>query len=236
MAACPPGPHRESLREAAIVAFLPVARRIARRYSRADNGEDLYQVACVGLVKAVDRFDPQLGHAFLSYAVPTIDGEVKRHLRDQSWEIHVPRRLRDRHRRVLLAQDELRRAGEGRGCTVRDVQRITGISEEDILQALRAGQARNPLSIDEQRGPERDFTLTETLGEDDPALDRVTDLIALGPVIRTLPDRERRILGLYFFSSMTQREVAHAIGVSQMHVSRLLTRTCAFLRQSLLAG
>ncbi|MFE2512792.1 SigB/SigF/SigG family RNA polymerase sigma factor [Streptomyces naganishii] len=237
MAACRPGPRRDRLREAAIVAFLPVARRIARRYgSPVDSREDLYQAACVGLVKAVDRFDPGRGHAFLSYAVPTIDGEVKRHLRDHTWELHVPRRLQDRHRRVRLAQEELRRRGDGRGGTVGDIQRLTGISEEEVRQALAADRARNPLSIDEQYGAERRLSLAETLGGDDPALDRATDLIALRPVIRSLPDRERRILQLYFFGSMTQREIADVIGVSQMHVSRLLTRTCTHIRQRLLAG
>ncbi|MEU0221729.1 sigma-70 family RNA polymerase sigma factor, partial [Streptomyces sp. NPDC006265] len=106
MADCPPGPERAELREAVIRAFLPVARRMARRYgSPLDSREDLYQVACLGLVKAVDRFDPERGHAFLSYAVPTIDGELKRHLRDHTWEVHVPRRMQEKHRRVRLAQE-----------------------------------------------------------------------------------------------------------------------------------
>ncbi|WP_235193065.1 SigB/SigF/SigG family RNA polymerase sigma factor [Streptomyces viridochromogenes] len=237
MAACPPGPERQALRERAITAFLPVARRIARRYGApAESREDLYQVACLGLVKAVDRYDPSRGHAFLAYAVPTIDGEVKRHLRDHTWEVHVPRRIQDRHRRVRLAQEELRRNGDEHGGTVRDLERLTGIAEEEIRLALRAGQARNPLSMDEQRGPGKSSSLSATMGKEDPRLERITDIVALRALIPGLPDRERTILRLYFFGSLTQREVADAVGISQMHVSRLLNRSCANLRQSLLAG
>ncbi|WP_329140789.1 sigma-70 family RNA polymerase sigma factor [Streptomyces sp. NBC_00670] len=236
MAECPDGPERDRLRESAIVAFLPMARRIARRYgSPAESREDLYQVACLGLVKAVDRFDPGRGHAFLSYAVPTIDGELKRYLRDHTWELHVPRRVQERHRRVRRAQEELRRSGYAQGGTVGDIRRLTGMDEDDIRQALRADQSRNPLSIDERRGPDRGASLAETIGGEDPALDLVTDLVALRALIPRLPDRERDVLKLYFLNSLTQRQVADRIGVSQMHVSRLLSRTCAYLRQNLLA-
>lgn len=237
MATSPPGPERHALRDKAVTAFLPVARRLARRYgSPVDSREDLYQVACLGLVKAVDGFDPTRGHAFLSYAVPTIDGELKRHLRDHTWHVHVPRRVQDKHRRVRQAQEELRRAGHADGGNIRDLHQLTGIDEDDIRQALRADQARNPRSMDEQLGPEQRTLLAEILGGDDPALERVIDLVALSTLIPMLPARERRILSLYFADSLTQREVADIVGVSQMHVSRLLTRACAFLRHSLLAG
>ncbi|WND39431.1 sigma-70 family RNA polymerase sigma factor [Streptomyces sp. BB1-1-1] len=237
MAACPAGPDREALREAAITAYLPVARRIARRYGSPDRSrEDLDQVACLGLVKAVDRFDPGLGHAFLSYAVPTIDGELKRFLRDFTWQVHVPRRLQDKHRRVRLAQEELNRAGRSDGGTVRDIQRLTGIDEEDVRLALRADRARNPLSVDEQRGTGKGCTLAETIGGDDPRLELVTDLVALRTLVAELPARERAILKLYFVNSLTQRQVADIVGLSQMHVSRLLDRSCAFLRRGLLGG
>lgn len=237
LAACPAGPERHALREEAVRAFLPVARRLSRRYgSPADSREDLYQVACLGLVKAIDGFDPARGHAFLSYAVPTIDGELKRHLRDNTWYVHVPRRVQDRHRRVRAAQEELRRDGHANGGSTRDLQALTGIDEGDIRLALCADRARNPRSMDEQLGPEWDTSLAQTLGSEDPALERVTYLVALGSLIPRLPERERRILSLYFAGSMTQREVADIVGMSQMHVSRLLTRACAFLRHSLLAG
>ncbi|MFB7084561.1 sigma-70 family RNA polymerase sigma factor [Streptomyces sp. NPDC056296] len=151
------GPDREALREAAITAYLPAARRIARRYGSPDRSrEDLHQVARLGLVKTVDRFDPGLGHAFLSYAVPTIDGELKRYLRDFTWQVRVPRRLQDKRRRVRLAQEEMNRAGRADGGTVRDIQRLTGIDEQDVRLALRADLVRNPLSVDEQRGTGKD--------------------------------------------------------------------------------
>ncbi|MFC8520992.1 sigma-70 family RNA polymerase sigma factor [Streptomyces sp. NPDC057257] len=237
MAARPPGPEREALREKAIRAFLPVARRIARRYgSPADSREDLYQVACVGLVKAVDRYDPSRGHAFLSYAVPTIDGELKRHLRDHTWEVHVPRRVQERHRRLRLAQEEMRRSGNEGGGSVRDLHRLTGIAEGEIVLALRADQARNPLSIDEQRGPGAADSLATTLGAEDSRLELLVDLVALGSALPKLSERERTVLELYFFSRLTQRQVADAVGISQMHVSRLLSRSCAFLRASLMSG
>ncbi|AMW14569.1 hypothetical protein A4E84_36905 [Streptomyces qaidamensis] len=234
MAACPPGPERAELREAVIRAFLPVARRMARRYgSPIDSREDLYQVACLGLVKAVDRFDPERGHAFLSYAVPTIDGELKRHLRDHTWEVHVPRRVQERHRRVRLAQEEVSRTGHSQGDSMHELQRVAGISESELRLALRADQARNPVSIDEQRGPARNLSLADTLGADDPALDHVTDVVALNSLITELSDRERRVLKLYFLDAHTQREVAAIVGVSQMQVSRLLSRSCAFLRRAM---
>ncbi|MFG2683274.1 sigma-70 family RNA polymerase sigma factor [Streptomyces sp. NPDC048392] len=237
MAACPPGPEREALREAAITAYLPVARRIARRYgSPSQNREDLQQVACLGLVKAVDRFDPELGHAFLSYAVPTIDGELKRHLRDFTWQVHVPRRLQEKHRRVRLAQEEMNRAGRADGETVREIERLTGIGEEDVRLAMKADRARNPLSMDESRDPGRGAALAETIGGDDPRLELITDLVALRSLIRELPARERTVLRLYFVNSLTQRQVADVVGISQMHVSRLLARSCARLRQGLLGN
>ncbi|MFR0354880.1 sigma-70 family RNA polymerase sigma factor [Streptomyces sediminimaris] len=237
MAACPPGPERDALREQAIRAYLPVARRISRRYGcPAENREDLYQVACLGLVKAVDRYDPRLGHAFLSYAVPTIDGEVKRHLRDHTWDVHVPRRIQERHRRVRLAQEEMRRSGDARGGSVSDLKDLTGLDEEGVRLALQADRARNPVSMDEQRGPEGNISLAATLGAEDPGLQKVTDVVALASVLPKLPERERAVLKLYYFNSLTQRQVADAVGISQMHVSRLLHRSCAFLRRSLMAG
>ncbi len=135
-----------------------------------------------------------------------------------------------------MAQEELRRKGDENGGTVRELQQLTGITEDDVRLALRADQARNPLSMDEERSPGKSSSLAATIGADDPRLDRITDLVALAALIPELPDRERTILRLYFFGSLTQREVADAVGISQMHVSRLLNRSCADLRQRLLAS
>ncbi|PZH04848.1 RNA polymerase subunit sigma [Streptomyces sp. NTH33] len=237
MAACTPGAEKTALRKAVITAYLPVARRLARRYgSPPQSREDLFQVACVGLVKAVNRFDPSLGHVFLAYAVPTIDGELKRYLRDHTWKVHVPRRVQEKHRRVRRAQDGLARNGRVGPCSTHDIQRRTGIGEHDIQQALQADQARNPVSMDERRALDRGTSLAESLGAEDPTLELVTDLVALGSLISQLPDGDRTVLELYYLRSFTQRQVADAVGISQMHVSRLLNRTCAFLRRSLLAS
>nr|BFD80946.1 SigB/SigF/SigG family RNA polymerase sigma factor [Streptomyces sp. Xyl84] len=234
MASCPPGPQRAALREQAIRAFLPMARRIARRHStHAEGEEDLYQVACMGLVKAVDRFDPRRGHAFLAYAVPTVDGEVRRHLRDCAWDLRVPRALQDKHRRLRAAQETLRRSGHGDGGSAAELARATGMAGEDVRLALQVEGARRPASLDEERGFGRAGPLAETLGAEDPALDRVTDRVALRAVLRALPPRERRVLCLYFLESLTQQQVAQAVGLSQMHVSRLISQSCARLRDRL---
>ncbi|MFI2645799.1 sigma-70 family RNA polymerase sigma factor [Streptomyces sp. NPDC018610] len=237
MASCPPGPEREALREEAIRAFLPMARRIARRYgSQADSDEDLFQVACMGLVKAVDRFDPDRGHAFLSYAVPTVDGEVRRHLRDCAWDLRVSRALQDKHRRLRAAQEALRRLGHSEGGTDADLEQVTGMAREDVRLALQVDRARRSASLDGERGFDRSRPLAETLGAEDPALDLVTDLVALRGLLRGLPVRERRVLCLYYLESLTQQQVAQAVGLSQMHVSRLISRTCAQLRARLVDG
>ncbi|MEU0118651.1 sigma-70 family RNA polymerase sigma factor [Streptomyces bobili] len=234
MARCPAGPEREALREGAVQAFLPVARRLARRYgSPIDHRDDLYQVACLGLLHAIDRFDPDRGHAFLSFAVPTIDGELKRHLRDHTWHVHVPRTIQDQHRRVRQAQEELRRAGYADGGTLGDLHRLTGLPEQDIRLVLRAERARNPASIDERRGAQHSVALADRMGGEDPALERITDQVAVAALLASLPERERRILHLYFFRGMTQRQIADRIGISQMHVSRLINRACTSLRRRL---
>ncbi|WP_225813587.1 sigma-70 family RNA polymerase sigma factor [Streptomyces spinosus] len=235
MAACPPGQEREALRERAVRAFLPVARRLARRYGAPiDSREDLYQVACVGLVKAVNRFDPRYGRPFLSYAVPTIDGELKRYLRDCTWDAHVPRSIQEKHRRVRRAQEEMTRAGHSNGGSVPDLHRLTGIEEAEVRLALRADQSRNPLSMDTRRREEDAPSLADAVGDEDPMLDRVVDRIALKSLLPELPVRERRILALYFLDSMSQRQVAAVVGISQMQVSRLLEKSCDFLRRNLL--
>jgi RNA polymerase sigma-B factor len=234
MASCPPGPEREALREAAIRAFLPMARRIARRYgTHTDGDEDLYQVARMGLVKAVDRFDPDRGHAFLSYAVPTVDGEVRRHLRDSSWDLRVSRTLQDKHRRLRAAQEALRHCGHGDGGSPAELERATGMAQEDVRLALQVDRARRSASLDEERVRDRSRPLAETLGAEDPALDLVTDLVALRTLLHGLPARERRVLCLYYLESLTQQQVAQVVGLSQMHVSRLIARTCAQLRARL---
>jgi RNA polymerase sigma-B factor len=213
-------------REQLVARFLPVARDLASRYRYTDEPfDDLTQVACVGLMKAVDRFEPSRGTRFMSYAVPTMLGELKRHFRDKGWALHVPRELQER---VL----GVNRAGEvlstklGRSATTAEIAGSLRLSPEAVLEAQEAGTAydtaslESPLSLGEHDGG----TLLDTLGHEEAGYDFVDLSEAISPAFRALPHREREILRLRFVEDLTQREIGERIGVSQMHVSRLLRR------------
>jgi RNA polymerase sigma-B factor len=234
LAELPPGPQRDTLREQIVEAWLPMAERLAGRFrSRGESYEDLRQVAALGLVKAVDRYDPARGNAFESYAVPTITGEVKRHFRDHMWTLHVPRRVQDLRNRVRFAVQELGPAG--RTPTVAEVAAHTGLSEEDVKAGLEALESFTALSLDaELPGSEDGYSLGDALGAPDPALDTVVDREAVRLRLAALPERERAILYMRFFGDMTQSRIAEQLGISQMHVSRLISRCCARLREQVL--
>lgn len=237
LARLPQGPEHERLREQVISSLMPMARRLARRFrNRGESDEDLLQVASVGLVKAVDRYDPAQGHAFESFAVPTIVGELKRHFRDHAWDLHVPRRVQEARNQVRRAQQELLQPLGGRSPTVAEVARHTGLPEEDVILGLEAYQAYAAVSLDAPVPGLEVGSLADTMGAEDRFLDLVVDRISLRPLLEELPERERRILFLRFFRSMTQHQIADAVGVSQMHVSRLIARSCATLRSGMLAG
>lgn len=213
-----------------------MAERLAGRFrNRGESAEDLRQVAALGLVKAVDRYDPELGNAFESYAVPTITGEIKRHFRDHMWTLHVPRRVQDLRNRVRFAAQDLSQTIPGRRPTVAELAEHARMSEEDVLTGLEALESFTALSLDaELPGSEDGYSLSDALGSPDPALDTVIDREAVKPRLQALPERERAILYMRFFSDMTQSRIADELGISQMHVSRLISRCCTRMRDQIM--
>ncbi|KAA9151220.1 SigB/SigF/SigG family RNA polymerase sigma factor [Amycolatopsis acidicola] len=227
-------PRRERLRTELVTQFLPVAEHIARRFSgRGEAYDDLVQVARVGLINAVDRFEPERGTDFLSFAVPTIMGEVRRHFRDASWSVRVPRRLKELHLQIGQVSGEL---GQrlGRAPTPTEIARALDLSVDEVSEGLQAGNAYYAISVDKPAGDENDAaSLADTLGEMDEGLESVENHEALQPLLRELPQRERTIVMLRFFGNMTQTQIAERVGISQMHVSRLLAQTLQQLREKL---
>lgn len=227
-------PRRAEVRDELVTGHLPLAEHIAQRFSgRGVAKEDLVQVATVGLINAVDRFDATRGSDFLSFAVPTVMGEVRRHFRDSGWLVRVPRRLKELHLSISAASTELAQR-LGRAPTPSEIAAHLRISQDDVYEGLEAGNAYHSMSLDEVlSGDTENLALGDTLGEEDSGLEGVENHEALLPLIRELPERERRILGLRFVHNMTQTQIAERIGVSQMHVSRLLARTLERLRSGL---
>lgn len=222
----------QSVREELVERFMPLARRLATRY-RGDREplEDLVQVASLGLVKALDRFDPERGVAFSSYAVPTILGELKRHFRDRGWSVRVPRDLQERIARVDRAIAELPGL-LGRAPSVNEIAERLEVDPEKVLEAMEAGQAHHAMSLDAQSQTEEGegIPLTERLGGRDPGFDTVEYGAAIEDALATLSERDREVLHLRFVEDMTQTEIAERVGVSQMHVSRILRGAVERLR------
>jgi RNA polymerase sigma-B factor len=237
IAALPDGPARSALRQEVVCAWTPMAVRLARRFRhRGETIEDLKQVAQLGLVKAVSRFDPSRGTAFPSFAIPAILGEVKRHFRDDLWGVHVPRRVQELRSLVRSAGHELGSAPGGREPSVPEIAAYTGLTEAEVRLGQGALESFTALSMDATPGRSvHSHPLTDTLGGMEPGFDRVVDREALRPLLRALPDRERQILYMRFFCEMTQARIGLQLGVSQMHVSRLITRTCARLHDQVIA-
>jgi RNA polymerase sigma-B factor len=231
LAAAKDGPEREALRDELVTAWLPMAHRIAGRFrDRGESLEDLRQVAALGLVKAIDRFDPSRG-AFESYAVPTITGEVKRHFRDRMWALRVPRRVQDLRNKVRLARRELTQTPGSPEPTAADIAAHTGLTEDEVNTGLEALESFSTLSLDaELSGDEDGYSLADTLGNSDSSYDVVIDRESAKEGLRHLPERERAILYMRYFEDMTQSRIADRLGISQMHVSRLISRSCARVR------
>ncbi|MDQ0584406.1 RNA polymerase sigma factor SigF [Streptomyces rishiriensis] len=236
LAGLPPGPQRDTLRSQIVEAWLPMADRLAGRFrSRGEAFDDLRQVAALGLVKAVDRYDPELGNAFESYAVPTVTGEIKRHFRDHMWTLHVPRRVQELRNRVRFADQDLAQTVSGRRPTVAEIAERAQLSEEDVRTGMEALESFTALSLDaELPGSEDGYSLSDVLGAADPALGTVVDREAVRTRLAALPERERAILYMRFFEDMTQSRIAEQLGISQMHVSRLINRCCNRLREQVL--
>jgi RNA polymerase sigma-B factor len=219
-------------RRALIERYLPLARSLVRRYERGgDSNDDLVQVASLGLVKAIDRFDPERGHRFSSYAVPTMLGELRRHFRSTGWALHVPRDLQERVLKVNAAVEHL--SGElGRSPSPQRVADELNLPVEEVLEAIEANAAFDTDSLDaplHSDDNERQ-TVAETLGEGDERFDLVEGRVSIGDALKALPERERSILYLRFVEDLTQSEIAQRIGVSQMHVSRLIRRALEQVR------
>ncbi|MGN9807056.1 SigB/SigF/SigG family RNA polymerase sigma factor [Micromonospora sp. L32] len=228
-------PRRPALRERAIEAWLPLARHLARRYSgRGVHDEDLTQTAAVGLIKAVDNFDPTRGVDFTGYAIPTVIGEIKRYFRDRTWAVRVPRRLQELRLSITEANSTLSHT-LGRSPTVADIATYLDLPEETVLDGLEGARAYRATSLSTPTGADGSTELGDTLGAHDHGLDLVELRVALGPALATLPERERRILNMRFHGNLTQGQIAEQIGISQMHVSRLITRALATLRGHLSA-
>ncbi len=220
------------LRERAIELHMPLARRLALRYQRRpDAQDDLMQVAYLGLVKAVDRFDPERGTRFSSFAIPTITGELRRHFRATAWNVHVPRAVQEDVLAMRKASEQL---GQrlGRAPTAPELADYTGRELEAVAEALDANSVQSTVSLDQPRAQEEgDTTLADSIGTEDERLDLIEHEATVAPLIRALPARERQILFLRFAYDMTQSEIAERVGCSQMQISRLLRRAIARLSQ-----
>jgi RNA polymerase sigma-B factor len=235
LARLPEGHRRAAVRDRLITELLPVARHIARRFvGRGEPLQDLEQVTVLGLIRAVDRFDPDRGPDFLAFAVPTITGEVRRWFRDRTWSMRVPRRLKELDASISTAvgqlSQELCRAPRPSEIAIR-----LEIAVSDVIDGLQVHDAYRCRSLDEPLGtePEDEPLHLDTLGELDPGVALVEDREALGPLLDSLAERERRIVLLRFFGDMTQSQIAREIGISQMHVSRLLTATLKKMRSAM---
>jgi RNA polymerase sigma-B factor len=218
-------------RDELIARFLPLARKLARRYAQSSEPyDDLVQVASLGLVKAVERFDPDRGFAFTSFAVPTIVGELKRYFRDTGWAIHVDRGAQERARKINEARQAIS-ARTGRPPRVDELAQYLELSEEEVLDGLQVAEAYGTVSLDAPVAGEEDASRLDAIGDEDQRLGLVDAQMTIFAAAKHLPQREREILYLRFGEDLTQSEIAERVGVSQMQVSRLLRRSLHRLRQ-----
>jgi RNA polymerase sigma-B factor len=223
-------------REKLIEQYLPLVRSLARRYSyRGEQLEDLVQVGCIGLIKAIDRFDIDRGVELTTYATPNIIGEIKRHFRDKGWSVRVPRGLQELNVRLSHLVEDLTVQLE-RSPTIAELAKAAGVEEEEVLEALESGQAYATLSLSTGGGGSddgSDLDPLESLGEIEHEYEVSEDRAVLAPGLRALDDRERRILHLRFFEGLTQSQIAQQVGISQMHVSRLIRRALEKIREEI---
>ena len=226
--------EREAAREELVRLHLPLVEHCARRFrNRGEPFEDLVQVGTIGLLKSIDRFELERGVEFSTYATPTIIGEIKRHFRDKGWAIRVPRRLQELRLQLTSATAELTQR-LGRSPTPRELAEAVGCTLEEVIEGLESGNAYATLSLDAGEDAEDGAaTILDAIGAEDPSLEHVDIRESLKPLLDSLEPREKRILMLRFFRNMTQSQIAAEVGISQMHVSRLLHRTLDRLREGL---
>ena len=220
-------------REQLVQRFLPLARQLARRYQRGgEQLDDLVQVASLGLLKAIDRFDPERETAFSSFAVPTILGELKRHFRDKGWSVRVPRDLQEMAVKVDRVAEDMSRE-LGRAPTPGEIAERTGATQEQVLEAREAAGAYRAVSLDRPRSDEEEDgdSYADVVGVEDPGFGLAEDSATVGRLMRVLSEREREVLRLRFEEDLTQSEIGQRVGVSQMHVSRLIRQSIARLRE-----
>ncbi|MBO2450885.1 SigB/SigF/SigG family RNA polymerase sigma factor [Actinomadura barringtoniae] len=230
-------PREEQIRSELAELHAPIVRSIAHRYAnRGEPNDDLEQAAYVGLVKAINNYDPQLSDRFIRYAVPVMQGEVKRHFRDKTWAVHVPRRLQELRAEFNQATRDFERE-HSRSPTTAEIAEVLGISRDEVIEVMIVSDAYSPVSLDApvNDGEKEVSVLGDTLGAEDDALEKLVDGEALAPLLDELPERERTVVLLRFFGNKTQYQIAEQLGCSQMHVSRMLRRTLKRLRAGLLA-
>jgi RNA polymerase sigma-B factor len=235
----PEGEDRARVRARLIELYIPLAEYLARRFrNRGEQFDDLVQVANLGLIKSVDGYDATRGAAFTSYAIPMIVGELKRHFRDKGWDVRVPRRLQELRLEITKVSGDLAQ-DLGRSPTVADLAKRLDVSEEDIIEGLDCGQAYRAMSLDAPVGSDGDAGQTglgDLLGGVDPDMETVEHRESLRPLLAKLPVREQKIIAMRFFGNLTQSQIASELGISQMHVSRLLAQALRVLREGLDEG
>ena len=226
-------PARTTLRDEIIENHLALVTHTARKFAnRGEPLDDLIQVGTIGLIKAIDRFDPDKGFEFSTFAMPTIIGEIKRHFRDKTWAIQVPRRLQELGASVNHAITDLTNQLD-RSPTIAEIAKHLDISVDDVVEAINANSAYSTVSLDSKPSEDEGMTLGQRVGSIDEALEGVEYRESLRPLLAALPEREQTILVMRFFENKSQTEIARELGISQMHVSRILAQTLATLREAL---
>jgi RNA polymerase sigma-B factor len=225
-------------REQLIEQYMSLVRSLARRYSyRGEQLEDLVQIGAIGLIKAIDRFDVNRGVELTTYATPNIIGEIKRHFRDRGWSVRVPRGLQELNIQLSRLIEELT-VQNGRSPTIPELAKAAGVTDEEVLEALESGRAYSSLSLSAGSGGHDDdgeLDPLESLGTEEHQYEVSEDRAVLAPGFRVLDERERRILHLRFFEGLTQSQIAQQVGISQMHVSRLIRRSLEKIRDEIAA-
>ena len=226
--------RKEQIRDELVRGYESLVHFLARKFqNRGEPLEDIVQVGFLGLIKAIERFEPEMGNEFTTFATPTIAGEIKRYFRDKSWSIRFPRRLQELYQQVVRTNEELKNE-LNRQPTVPEIAERLKVSPDDVLEAMEMSPAHTPISIDQSLGGDGDDggrTLSDSIGGEDPSLERVEMRDVLQRAMAHLNERERRIMAMRFYDEMSQSEIAKKLGISQMHVSRLQRAALEQLRQ-----